>query len=100
MEQTFVYAVPVPGDILRVGLPQGFADFLQLLPALRLRLRAVQALSLSLPLHVCGVAAAAALFGQVDEVDVAALAGRLVHRCQMDAFCYEVQPWCRALFFR
>jgi hypothetical protein len=88
----------VPSDILRVGLPQSFADFLQLFPPLRLRLRAVQALPLPLP--VSGVAAAAALLGQVDEVDVAALAGRLVNRCQMDAFSYEVQPWCSALFFR
>jgi hypothetical protein len=30
------YGRPVPGDILRVGLPQGFADFLQLFPPLRL----------------------------------------------------------------
>ncbi len=87
----------VPGDILRVGLAQSFADFLQLFPALRLRLRAVEALPL---FPVSGVAAAAALLGQVDEVDVAALAGRLVHRCEMDAFRYEVQSWCRALFFR
>ncbi len=82
-----------------MGLPQSFADFLQLFPPLRLRLRAVQALPLPL-LPVCGVAAAAAFLGQVDEVDVASLAGRLVHRCEMDAFCYEVQSWCRALFFR
>ena len=93
------YGRPVPGDILRVRLPQSFADFLQLFPPLCLRLRTVQALPLPL-LPVRGVVAAAALLGQVDEVDVAALAGRLVHRCQMDAFRYEVQPWCSALFFR